>query len=297
MENRHKCNIDIPLPPYYIIEATNLCNFRCPICPNSIYESDKGIMDMNLFESILEQISASAKVIQLYWMGEPLIDESIYQKICMAKSMTQAKTIISTNGSMLTGENARKLRDSGLDEIIISVDACDSENVYAQIRTGGNLKNLIENIEKLLADCGNLKVFLQFIDLYINKGEKRGFLEKWKSCNIEISCLYSWANQIPALNLASDNLSPVRGKVRKPCADLWNKVAIHWNGVVSACCFDFSDTIHLGDCKAQSLYEIWNGKAAKKLRNEHLDGIYRAVCTECDAWAEPDEYEAMFHLE
>lgn len=291
----------LTLPSYYIVEPTNVCNFRCPICPNSLTENRaaSGMMSLDLFDSILNQISDKAKVIQLYWMGEPLLNENIYHMIKDCKCRTQAKVMISTNGSLLSSEVTKRLVDCGLDEIIVSMDACESQEIYGKIRVGGDIEILNENIEYLILNKGNMSVVLQFIDLYSNQSEKEKFISKWNAfdCKIEISCLYTWANQIPSLNLASDNLSPVLKKKRVPCADLWNKIAIHWDGHISACCFDYANKLILGDCSNTSLAAIWNSDFANKLREQHLQGKYLLKpCSCCDAWAEPDEYEEMYHL-
>lgn len=291
----------IQLPYYYIIEPTNICNFRCSICPNSLleYQAASGMMSLGLFKCILNQISENAKVIQLYWMGEPLLNENIFWMIQECKRRTKAKIIISTNGSLLSPEVSKRLVDSGLDEIIISVDACESQDIYGKIRVGGDIKALNSNIQSLILNRGNMSVVLQFIDMYINRTEKEKFLNKWKlfDCKMEISCLYTWANQIPSLNLASDNLSPVLNKKRIPCADLWNKMAIHWDGNISACCFDYANKLVIGNCTNTSLEDIWNSSFANKLRKQHLQGKFLLKpCSYCDAWAEPKEYKEMYHL-
>lgn len=289
------------LPYYYVIEPTNICNFKCGICPHSIEweKREQGMMEMSLFRHILDQISDTAKVIQLYWMGEPLLHKNIIQMISLAKEQSNAKVIISTNGSMLTPDLSDNLIRSGLDELVVSVDACESQQIYGAIRVGGCLENLNNNIQYLLLHKKNMDVVLQFIDMYINKSEMMLFLDKWKSydCKIEISCLYTWSNQIPALNYASDNLSPVIKKKRIPCADLWNKMCIHWNGEVSACCFDYDNKLPLGNCKKTSLMQLWNGDRVNQLREQQMCGIYdKRLCKQCDAWAEPDEYFDMYHI-
>lgn len=291
----------IVLPPYYVIEPTDICNFRCSICPHSQDWNDKqrGMMDMSLFVNIISQISDMANVIQLYWMGEPLLNPNLFNMIAICKQYTNAKIIISTNGSLLTKDAVSHLVDSGLDELVVSADACNNQQIYNQIRTGGDIAKLNTNIEYLLKNKGQMNIVLQFIDMYINKTEKENFIRKWKhfDCDIEISCLFTWSNQLPWLNDASDNLSPVRVRNRVPCADLWKKMVIHWNGDVSACCFDYDNRLPLGNCNTTALTDIWNGLEARKLRAEHLRGIYdNRLCAQCDAWAEPDEYQEMYHL-
>lgn len=292
----------LSLPRYYIIEPTNLCNFKCPICPNVLYSpGNLGSMSMRLFTSIIEQITGTAEVIQLYWMGEPLLCNDIYEMINICKVSTNAKVILSTNGSHLNPKTINALVNAGLDEIIVSVDAADSQEIYGQIRKGGKLTDLISSIDLLLQNKGTLRVTLQFIDLYLNRPEKSKFFEKWKSkdCLLQETCLYSWANQLACLNLASDHLSPVANQDRIPCADLWNKMSIHFNGKISACCFDWNFAMVVGDCNDTALLEIWNGNELQSLRNLHFLKKFHGgfLCGQCDAWATPDEYITLFHLD
>lgn len=289
------------LPKYYIIEPTNICNFMCPICPNSQYSSDeKGKMSFSLFQKIIDQIYDVAEVIQLYWMGEPLLNDSIYDMIKTCKKKTWSKVMLSTNGSLLSRELIELLVKSGLDEIIVSVDACESQEIYSAIRTGGEIGKLNENINVLLEYSENISIVLQFIDMYINKSEKYSFINKWtnQNCEISISCLYTWANQIPSLNLASDNLSPVAKKQRVPCADLWNKMAIHWDGTVSACCFDWNNKLVIGDCSSELILDIWNNEKINCLRalHENMNFSKCPICMNCDSWAESDEYSTLYNL-
>lgn len=293
--------LHFPLPSYYVIEPTNICNFRCPICPHSLNQlyQKPGKMSLTLLDKILCQIYEYAKVIQLYWMGEPLLNPEIFEMISSCKKKTNAKVIISTNGSLLTREVSKKLVDCGLDEIIVSVDACNSQDIYGKIRVGGDVSLLNQNIEKLIENKGHMSVVLQFIDMFVNRAEREKFFHRWKDfdCKTELSCLFTWSNQIPSLNLVSDHLSPVQKKNRIPCADLWNKMVIHWDGQVSACCFDYANRLPFGDCTNTLLEDIWNSPEAKSLRLQHEQGKYLSqLCLECDAWAEPNEYVEMFHL-
>jgi MoaA/NifB/PqqE/SkfB family radical SAM enzyme len=209
--------------------------------------------------------------------------------------------MLSTNGSLLTNTVSTSLVESGLDEIIISMDACTSEDIYQRIRTGGTISKLVDNVTFLLAHHRNLHVILQFIDLFINESEKDAFIERWAQydCTISIQCLYTWAGQIPSLSLASNTLSPVLKKPRVPCADLWNKLSIHWNGLVSACCFDWNNLLVIGDCQKSKLYDIWNDLPIQRLRLLHseLDISSLPLCRSCDAWAEPEEYINLFNLQ
>ena len=287
------------LPSFYVIEPTNRCNLKCSICPNSIgYPLKRGYMEWDLFVKIINQIKNVAQIIQLYWMGEPLLHTRLIDMIKYIKKNTCAKVIISTNGNLLNKKIANLLIDSGIDKIIISCDAAESQEVYSQIRTGGDLHLLNNNIISLLEINKNVKIELQFIEMYINKDELKLFFEKWSNykCEISVSCLYNWAGQMPELNNCSDNLSPVRTTLRTPCKDLWKKMCIHYNGDVSLCCFDWKNSVPLGSAATTALYDIWSCATIEKYRAAHIENNFNdlLLCQNCDAWAVESEYELMF---
>ncbi len=287
----------LQLPPYYVIEPTSACNFRCSICPHSLNgEVKEGHMDFQLFKKIINQIKSSARAIQLYWMGEPLLCSDIFKMINYIKTHTAAKVIISTNGSLLSEKNIKPLLCSGVDKIIVSCDASNSQEIYASIRNGGNIEELNKNIEKLLEFAKDYptKIELQFIEMFLNKDQVNDFKKRWqdKRCNIIISCLYDWAGQMPELATKSDNLSPVRTSNRTPCSDLWNKMCVHFNGDVSLCCFDYGAKVTFGNANNTSLKKIWNGKEINDIRKLHLQGQYSMpLCEHCNAWAIESEYK------
>ncbi|GHS94956.1 radical SAM protein [Planctomycetales bacterium] len=295
-------NDTLILPRYFIIEPTNVCNYRCPICPNRFFApNEKGSMEWGLFESLIDQIKGAAHVIQLYWMGEPILHPQLSDMIKLCKAKTTAKVMLSTNGALMTSAVADRLLDSGIDEIIVSLDAAENQDIYGIVRTGGLLSAVNTKVEYLLsANKGRANIVLQFIDMYINRSEQTKFKARWSrpDCSVSIQCLYTWSNQIPALNLASDNLSPVAKKPRVACADLWHKMSIHWDGKISVCCFDWNSTVTIGNATKHNLVDVWNGDAISALRDAHKSRQYNcnSLCNECDAWAEPDEYVALFNL-
>lgn len=301
IENIHlaylgKCKNKI-MPLFYVIEPTNCCNYACPICPNRNYRaSEKGYMNMALFKRILEQIKDFADVIQLYWVGEPLLSPSIIDMIKYCKRDTHAKIMLSSNGSLLTKETVDKIVGSGLDKLIISMDAAESNKIYNQIRTNGDIRVLNENTMEMIKRNSQIDITLQFILTNVNEEEKERFVKKWARypVTIRIQCLYTWANQLPELNDFSNHLSPMIGKRRRPCSDLWYKMVVHWNGQVSLCCFDWTFKNVIGDLNTQSIEDIWNSDTINRFRSAHMESNYSGLCEKCDAWATEDEYKSLF---
>jgi len=82
---------------------------------------------------------------------------------------------------------------------------------------------------------------------------------------------------------------------RTPCADLWFKMVLDWQGYVHPCCFDWMRTCPIGylaDRRALSL--LWHSDRMNQLRQAHLNlDISRArMCCACTAWAEVSEHDA-----
>jgi MoaA/NifB/PqqE/SkfB family radical SAM enzyme len=260
----------------------------------------KGIMDLKLFKNILGQIKNYAKVIQLYWMGEPLMNKNLFDKIRLCKNDTQAKVIISTNGSLLNDGNIISLLESGVDKIIVSMDAATNNDIYSNIRKGGNLDRLNNSVEKLIAENKKrnkkVAIFLQFIQLYENESQKEAFLNRWSKfdCMTNLSCLYSWCNQMPELSEKSPFLSPMIGTERVACSDLWFKACIRFDGEVSLCCFDWNNSVSLGSLENDNLRTIWNNKLINQIRSEHRENKFIRLCYKCDAWAIKTEYGTSF---
>ena len=60
------------LPYHYVVEPTNSCNLKCPLCPTGlkIDSRKKGILKIDQFKKILNKIEDSALAIYLQNWGE-----------------------------------------------------------------------------------------------------------------------------------------------------------------------------------------------------------------------------------
>ncbi|MCD4682769.1 MAG: radical SAM protein, partial [Bacteroidales bacterium] len=103
------------------IEPTTSCNLRCPECPSGLrqFSRNTGMLDLNLYKSILDQIGSYLMYMILYFQGEPYLNPSFFDFVKLAKKK-RIYTATSTNAHFLNEENARKTVESGLDRLIIS---------------------------------------------------------------------------------------------------------------------------------------------------------------------------------
>jgi Radical SAM superfamily. len=284
------------MPAYYIIEPTNVCNYQCVMCPNKDYqENQKGHMNMDLFKKIIDEIKNYAIFVQLYWMGEPFLYSNLFQMIDYISANSEAKIIISTNGSLLDSNLIDKIICSNIYKLIVSLDAAKSQSIYKQIRVGGNLEKVNKNVSLLLEKNSNLKIDLQFIDFNINKSEQEEFNKMWsgKNCRLTYSWLNTWANQFCELKNETYYDSPNSLIQRLPCSELWYKMCIHWNGNVSICCYDWNFKAIFGNLNESDVKVVWNSELINQYRNFHKNNQFEKVplCTDCNEWATIEEYK------
>jgi MoaA/NifB/PqqE/SkfB family radical SAM enzyme len=106
------------------VEPTTACNLRCPECPSGLrsFTRDTGNIKSTLFEKIINENYRHLLTLMFYFQGEPYIHPAFLEMVAYAHSK-KIYTITSTNGHFLNDVNARRTIESGLDRLIISVDA------------------------------------------------------------------------------------------------------------------------------------------------------------------------------
>ena len=118
------------------VSVTDRCNFRCVYCmPKEIFGSDfAGYVhraDLLTFEEVARVarlfVQQGVEKIRLTG-GEPLIRRDLERLIEMLASIRGLQDLtLTTNGSLLTPDKARVLRDAGMRRITISLDSLDDD--------------------------------------------------------------------------------------------------------------------------------------------------------------------------
>jgi radical SAM protein with 4Fe4S-binding SPASM domain len=270
------------------IGVTNACNSDCIMCPHSKLKSI-GTMDMKLYKKIIDNCSElKIKIITLSFFGEPLLDKTLIEKIKYAKSK---KLIVGfySNASLLTEKWARDLIESNLDGITISFDGY-SKGVYEKIRKGLKFNVVKKNILNLIKIRKNLgkghpKINLVLVELEENKKEIKDFYDEWKNKvdSINIINMRNWANEIKKKGTKESFHFNYRVK-RKPCALIWQKMVIDWNGDVVLCCDDWNHSTILGNLRKQSIEDVWRGSKLKNIKKFHIKREFAKVplCSGCN---------------
>jgi MoaA/NifB/PqqE/SkfB family radical SAM enzyme len=265
------------LPDIVQIEATNICNAKCTFCPRDDMDRKQGIMDMALYERIVDECARlGIKHLRMHNYGEAFVDKRLPEKIRYAKDRGIAEVGVITNGSLLGPDVAQAVVDAGLDAINISLDAAGKET-FESTRIGLKYDKVIANLEGFLqirAASGKRrpKLILSFVRQG-NSAEEQAFIDRWSAVadKVHITELHNWAGTL-------DQLS----NVSFPCYRQWLTFTALWDGRVSLCCADFDGRVILGDLRTQSIEEIWYSDAYRRVRREHLESGGPAICRSCN---------------
>ncbi len=132
-------------------DPVNVCQLRCPLCPTGlrIQDRDPGHARLHLFEKLMEEVGDYVFFLDLYNWGEPLLNVHLEEMIEMA-SRKNVTTYVSTNLSMsLSAERIDRLVDSGLGELICSLDGASPET-YAIYRRQGDFELALSNMRRIV---------------------------------------------------------------------------------------------------------------------------------------------------
>ena len=316
------------LPTFVSVEPANFCQLRCPECPVGMRGERReakgekgtpllggaggGLLTMETFHRILDQVQATAHTMQFYFQGEPLLNKQLPEMIAAAHK-AGLYTIVSTNAQLLNQEMADVLVQSGLNQIIVSIDGF-SEESYQAYRIGGSLQKAL-NALQYLANAkrihkSRIRIELQTLRLKTNEHEWEWIKKNYKKLGathlvFKTAQLYNFEHGHPLMptderysryrktadgtyvhkkssHLSPLALSPHRLIASRPCLRLWSGCVITTSGDVLPCCYDKDHRHTLGNITTHSLPEIFHSSKANTLRKHILKGNLPEMCKNCD---------------
>ena len=139
---------------FALVEVTNMCNLKCPVCyasANEIPAKDPSITELeNRFKFILSSEN-DPPTLQLTG-GEPTIRADLPDIVKTAKRLGFTDITLSTNGIALAKDStlAGRLAKAGLSEVTLQFDGV-TDDVYIKIRGIPLLREKLEAIKNLQA--------------------------------------------------------------------------------------------------------------------------------------------------
>lgn len=289
-------------PKVVLIDTVSFCNLRCSMCVHGEMTRKKGMMTWELYTKIIDEIAETDPHVRVWevFFGEALIRKhkkpTIFEMIAYAKKKGLTDIVMNSNANLLDEAAARGLIDAGLDAIYIGIDAFTPET-YNKVRVGGNYQKTVDNVLGLIRLKEQLKsakpeVFVQFVEMDVNRAEKNDFVAFWKDrgATVKIRPMVSWAGSIEAPNLVLGN------EERWPCYWAMQTMSITDQGKVVTCAVDLDARFIAGDVNEKSLKDIWT-TSLKRLRQLHCERRFIELppnCRDCRDWqsARANYYQA-----
>jgi MoaA/NifB/PqqE/SkfB family radical SAM enzyme len=131
-------------PTILNLEPTTRCNFSCWYCIGRTMKQED--IKLDNFIKVLEHFP-QLKMLALVGEGEPFLHKGFFEMAKLAKQRGIDVYTIS-NGSVFSQSVIRKICESGITYISISIDSIDKET-FASSRLDGKLDQVLEGIEKL----------------------------------------------------------------------------------------------------------------------------------------------------
>ncbi len=297
-------------PTALTFEPTTHCNLRCPQCISGLraFTRPTGQADAALFRKVIDELHPYVFYVSLYFQGEPLLNPNFFQMVAYAHQKG-IFTDTSTNGHYFSDDNCRQLIDSGLSQVIISLDGADAET-YRKYRIGGQWEKVLAGVQNLIRWRRQMKaahpyVVLQFILFSHNEGQVADVEALARSLGVDELRLKTaqvyeewdgaaWVPKDAALSRyerEGEHLR-LRRTGRRGCSRLWMEPTITWDGQVLPCCFDKDADHPMGSLTDAAFSEIWNGPAYQTFRrNLWKSRDQYAMCSNCSEgvrlWVEP----------
>ena len=290
------------MPISLSIEPTTSCNLRCPECPSGLrsFTRPTGMLEGELFEKLLSEVSAKTLYMLFYFQGEPYLHPDFLLHVNKA-SAKRIYTATSTNAHYLNDENARKTVESGLKRLIISIDGA-SQETYESYRVGGNLNKVIEGTKNVIKWKNKLKssspsVVFQFLVVKPNEHEIDEIKQLGKELGVDkvlfkSAQIYDYENGSPLIPSNSrysrytldSNTGKyvIKSKLFNHCWKMWHSCVLTWDGKVVPCCFDKDADHVLGDFQTDSFEGIWKSNGYVNFRKSIIKGRDQIdICTNC----------------
>lgn len=279
-------------PAHVKISLTNICNYKCIMCPNSSMKQTRGFMEDELAYKIIDEcVAVGIRGLSLGSSGEVLLHKNFtkYLKYAKEKNLWVSTA---TNCSRLSPEMTDEILSLGIDRINLSVYSTNSEE-HKKYCNKEDFEDVVRNVKYFLDRWYTVK---HKVDV------KMGFL-KLEGINDEIAFRKFWEpitrkygleidrkeaiNWAGGINTLSDSILSRKWMIKKednklalcfarivPCSQMPSYVYILHDGTVHPCCnlLDSSDypEMRFGNVKNSSIFDIWQSPRFKKFREKHF---------------------------
>ncbi len=274
------------------IELTNVCGLSCSFCPTKSLPTQE--MDLDFFESIVNQAKVYTKEIACHVVGDPLTLSNLdaYLDIIHKHGL---KVMLTTSGYFLKKHSYDTLFHPCVKQINISLNSfnkndtsitfeqymkpvlalCEAklereEDIFINLR--------VWNLDEMMSErTFNETLFEKLSSAFGTKLDlKTIYEEKPKSLRLASKILVHFDNYFEWPSLNNRNYG------HGTCQGIQSHVAILASGKVVPCCLDCDGIIELGDLHENTLDEILTAKRAVDMVEGFKEGkAVEELCQKC----------------
>ena len=140
------------VPKHVFLETTIECNLRCVQCDIYTLTNPPDELTLEDRRSVVRQVGAWDPTIRIVLSGgEPFVRRKMLFDVAEACRESAVYTTISTNGTLVTEEDAERLPHSGIRCVVVSLDS-DEAAVHDQIRgVPRTFERAVRTVRRLVA--------------------------------------------------------------------------------------------------------------------------------------------------
>jgi MoaA/NifB/PqqE/SkfB family radical SAM enzyme len=292
--------LNADFPSQIIIDVTEVCNLACVHCPHPEFKKSEyydtrhlnPILNKKIIDEVRDYGQGKTQYIRYTSDGEPLIHPKAYDMVEYAVVNSGVFVTLTTNGTIMNEKRIRKLLDSGVHMIDISIDAYSSD-IYEKIRLNGNLEVTRQNVLDLIkwVKQANLqtKIVVSYIEQPQNLHETELFKKYWEEQGVHsvvVRRLHSAAGAV--IKVADIMRKEQAGKIRRPCLYPWERIVLNPRGYLSFCPADWTHGSTVIDYQSEhvTVSKVWKDTFYQNLRNAHINNSYENhnFCGQCPDW-------------
>jgi radical SAM protein with 4Fe4S-binding SPASM domain len=283
------------------IEPTTACNLKCPECPSGLRQFTRptGNLKPDINSKILNNLGKNLQYINYYFQGEPFINPNFLDFVKQARAKN-IYVLTSTNAHFISKKTAHSIIDSGLSELIISIDGT-TQDTYSNYRIEGDLKTVLDGLQNISTAKAerNSKlpiVTLQFLVTQQNEhqiDEIRAIQKKYRAdtLNLKTIQVYDYKNGNPLLpknekhsryKKTKNGTFKLKNRMSNHCWRLWSTCVFTWDGKIVPCCFDKDAKYQMGELSKSEFRAIWKSGLYSDFRKKVLKNRQSIdICSNC----------------
>lgn len=302
-------------PLRYGVAISTVCDLKCPHCMReSLGIQENEFMDIEAFLQHLDDLQ-SAERVSLFGLGEPFLHPKFFEFVERCKE-AGLPVSTSSHGMSLKPELHRRIIESGLDEVTVSMDGAKKE-LFEKLRVNATFETVIDNVTKLIAlrkELGsatpriniNMTVMrenLRHVPLLVDLAAKMGADSVSYSSIViyQASELHKSVVDTPEFERAIEKARRRSERTGVPmsfwrqkamgwepdvyqrgaaygCIMLWSEEIIERDGQMKTCCYIEED---LADALGDGPRQAFNCDAIRRQRRALMEGRVRPECQGC----------------